>query len=180
MLQVQGSCKDPVSRVFMLVSLCLMPLRAAADAIILLLCKHFTSDNDKYTIPEFWLLPPLLRRPINLQLRHNPSSQLLNTSLFLVPSPETSKTCWGNLWRFTRACVHLCLAYHQALTYSRVDRCVVRYTCLLFPSIFFAVPADAFRHSRAFSPVNSSSILNLTTHQGSRCAGDALNERLRV
>ena len=29
MLQVQGSCKDPVSRVFMLVSLCLMPSRAA-------------------------------------------------------------------------------------------------------------------------------------------------------
>ena len=137
-------------------------LRAAADAIILLLCKHFTSDNDKYTIPEFRLLSLLLYRPINLQLHHNPSSQLLSTSLLLVPSLETTKTYWGSLCRFTRACVHLGLAYHQPLTYSRVNRCVVRYTCLLFSSIFFAFPADAFRHSRAYSPVYSSSILILT------------------
>ena len=160
MLQVQGSCKDPVSRVFMLVSLCLLPLRAAADAIILLLCKHCTSD--KYTIPEFRLPSLLLHRPVKLQLHHNSPSQLLSTSLLLVPSLETAKTCRVTLCRFTRACVHLGLAYHQPLIYSRVDRCVVRDICLLLSSIFFAYLPTAFRHSRAFSPVNSSSILLLT------------------
>ena len=59
----------------------------------------------------------------------------------------------------------LCSSLSSLSSSSHLFSCrsrVVRYTYLLFPSIFFAIPADAFRHSGAFSPVNSSSILILT------------------
>ena len=128
MLQVQGSRKDPVCRGFMLVSLCLMPLRAAADAIILLLCKHFTSD--KYTIPEFRLPSLLLHRPINLQLHHTPSSPVLSTNLLFVPSLDI-QTALGQLMPIHSPCIHLRLACHQSLTYACRS---LRSTVLLFAS----------------------------------------------